>query len=256
MLLTPSIPTLGKLILRVYGEDEILRRDHRKSSSRPIPGRLVNGVWSTLHERGNRKLISYDEVPSHTWVRNAYNAWTMQFLDSDTLGSSTFGVGTLAMKTTSGTGKAFTQPFDIGNAGASNKGFRGASGQAVQGIQAGKGDGAGAAAVYSFENYQLEDLIEEGTTAGDQMNYAAMDDYTVSNVTYSTLVWTLVLQRFMNNNSGTTIVVEEVGLAVEEAGSNDFYLFARDVLGGDAKSVVDMAQLDVTYTIDTPAFPA
>ncbi len=250
-------PQLGKMRLAIYGEDEVLKRNHRKASSRPIPGRMVNGVWSTLHERGDRKLISEDFVDCHTWTRNAYTLWVSQFVDGDSLGSSTFAAGHLTMKRTDGSVETLTTPGDIGGAGVNDSGYRASSGTAIAGIQAGKGDGAGAAAAYSFENFVLEDLIEEGTTSGNQMNYAAMDDYTIAGLTYSSFVWTMVIQRFMNNNSGGSITVEEVALVANMVTpANGRYLMARDVLGGDAKLVADMGQFDCTYTITSPTLPA
>lgn len=256
------MPDLGDLILKVYGEDEVLTRSKKKASSRPIPGRMVwnkeqgKEVWSTLHERGNRKLISYDEVPCHTWVRNAYNFWTMQMLDTDSLGSAVYGAGTLGMRQTNGTQSAFSYPMDIGDAGGVNSGYRGLVASVLGGIHAGLGDKAGGATAHNFEDYKMQDLIEEGTLASEEMNYESMIDHTAANVTYSALVWSCAIQRFMNNNSGGDLTVEEVGLVTKESAHGTSILLSRDVLGGDAKLIADTGQFDCTYTVKSPSFPS
>ena len=257
-------PQLGKMRLAIYGEDEVLRRNHRKASSRPIPGRMVwskpegKMLWSTLHERGNRKLVSEDFVDCHTWVRNALTMWVTQFLDADSLGSSTFAAGHLTMRSTDGTVVQLTTPGDIGGSGAVGAGYRAAAADDTSGIQAGHGDKGQGDVInaYSFEDIVLDNLIGEGTTSGDDFNYSAMDDYTVSLVTYSSFIWTLVVQRFMNNNSGMDITVEEVALVADTTFPSGDFMMARDVLGGDAKLVADEGQFDCTYTITSPTLPA
>ncbi len=251
--------SLGKINLSIYGEDQTLSRPRQHRSSLIVPGRIVNGKWSILHEIGNRKLLSTLSEDAHSFVRNFYNHMVMNAMDSDILGASTYAAGSLGMKNTGGSISAQTTPHRIGTAGVSGSGYRGPSGDASHGCQAGLGDGAGAAAAFSFDDFQLESLIAEGTGT-DQMNYVAMADYTVANVVYAsgTLKWTATYERFMNNNSGNSIVVEEIGLAVDSdvPSGNINFLMARDVLGGSALTIADAGQLKVTYTLSSPALPS
>ena len=184
---------LGKLGLKIYGPDKKLLLPNP-------PGRLVNGVWSPLHEVGDRQLIFADEIDSHSFVRNFENhLYVQQAMDSDTLGSSTYGAGTLGFKDKGGTGRSGISPSDItnsGTAGASGSGYRGASGSDTHGILVGT-----STAAFSFEGFELTAQVAEGTCTGE-MSHVAMADYTAANVVYNscTLKWTTTYERFFNNN--------------------------------------------------------
>lgn len=244
--------SLGKLGLAVYGEDKVLSRPRQHKSSIVVPGRMVKGKWSTLHEVGNRQLVYEDEIDAHSFVRNFYNHMVMQAMDSDSLGDSAYSAGNLAIKRTDATIDTLGLPADIGSAGALDNGYRAGSGVDDFGIQAGRGTGA-----FSFNDFVLGTLIIEGTGT-NQMNYVAMDDYTSANIVYNacTLKWTATYERFLNNNSGGSIDIEEVSLIDEHAGTALWYMMARDVLGCSMLTIADAGQLKVTYTISSPAFPS
>lgn len=258
MTLTSFTWTLEPLGLYVYGEDRVLTRDHRKASSQKKPGRIVNGEWSTLHEIGNRELLTEKHPESHSFVRNFFNHMVMQAMDSDSLGSSAYSAGNLGMKAIGGGLLAFAAPTDIGGAGVSGTGFRAGAGIATQGIQAGLGDGCGGATAFCFNQFALQLQVAEGTCACE-MSHVAMDDYTASNVVYTggcTRTWTTTYERFFNNNSGCTITIEEVALVFEEVVQQNQYMVARDVLGACALCIANTGQLKVTYTITSPQFPS
>lgn len=257
--MTLEIPqfSLGKLVLSIYGKDEVLSHPRQYRSSIDAPGRVVNGKWSTLHEIGKRKLIYADEIDAHSFTRNFYNMMVMMSMDSDSLGSSSYAAGALGMKGLDGTvdtaAHHIVHQLVSSPAGISGQGYRGGSGSTTNGILAGTGTTA-----FTFNDFALDTLIAEGTGSG-QMSYVAMDDYTASNVVYNggTLKWTTTYERFMNNNSGGSIVVEEVGLVADHSTpGGSAYLMARDLLGGSALTIADAGQLKVTYTIVSPAFPS
>ncbi|KKL77667.1 hypothetical protein LCGC14_2032620, partial [marine sediment metagenome] len=188
----------------------------------------------------------------------------MMAMDSDSLGSSSYAAGALGLKGVDGNvdtaAHHVVHQIVASPAGVANQGYRGVAGTNQGGCTAGRGDGAGSAAAFSFNDFILESLIAEGTGT-NQMNYVAMDDYTVANIVYSacTLKWTATYERFMNNNSGGSIVVEEIGLVLKHStpgGATGGYLVARDVLGCSALTIADAGQLKVTYTITSPAFPS
>ena len=249
---TPGF-ALGQIQLTHYGEDEVLSQPRQHASSLIAPGRYIEGKWCTLHEIGNRKLISEDKFDAHSFVRNFYNHMVMQAMDSDILGASTYAAGSLGLKQTSGTIGALADPSDIGNAGSLDNGYRAGAGVDDHGILAGRGTNA-----FSFCDFELQTVVVEGTGT-DQMNYVAMADYTAANVVYTggcTRTWTTTYERFLNNNSGNSITIEEVGLVDELAATSTWLLMARDVLGCSALAIADAGQLKVTYTITSPQFPS
>ncbi len=251
--------TLGPMKFALYGEDENLTHDHRKSSSRP--GRFIlcqtkgEMKWSTNHEVGNRQLIREWEEEAHSFVRNWYTLLVTQAFDIDSLGLTAqcacYAAGKLILKRTNGGFTALTTPMDIGGAGACDAGYRGAAGKCDRGIQVGTGTNAN-----SFEDAQLQTLVLEGCTSG-KLSYVAMVDYTAGcdKPTYSscTTKWTHLVSRFVNNNSGGTIGINEVGLVSATANpGGSFVMVARDKLCATV-CVTDAGQLKVTYTMVSPA---
>ena len=130
-----------------------------------------------------------------------------------------------------------------------------------------KGAGAGAAitlygilvgsgtSAESFEDYVLQTLIAEGTGAG-QLNYVATDVPTKSYVA-GTKTWTITWIRYMNNNSGGDVSVNEVALVTrgEIAGlSNVRWAMSRDKLGATV-TIPNTGQLKVTYSLSL-TFPS
>ncbi len=259
MINVPEI-TLGPMKFALYGEDENLAQNHRKASSRVAPGRFVfcstqgEMRWSTLHEVGNRKLLIEWEEEAHSFVRNWYTLLISQAFDIDALGLTAqcacYGAGKFVIKETDASFTAHTVPMDIGTAGGSNDGYRGAASNCALGVQVGTGTNAN-----SFEDAQLQTKVVEGTGSG-QLSHVAMVDYTAGcdKPTYSscTTKWTHSLFRFFNNNSGGTIGINEVGLVANPNNEGIFFMVARDKLCAQV-CVTDAGQLKVTYTMVSPA---
>jgi hypothetical protein len=119
-------------------------------------------------------------------------------------------------------------------------------GSAATGIVVGTG-----VAAESFEDVALGAIVAQGTGAG-QMSYAAMTEQ-VPTYNSGTLTWTWQAIRILNNNSGGTITVGEVGIyGASSSGTN--YMIMRDKLAATV-GVLNAGQLTVTYTF-TLTFPA
>lgn len=183
---------------------------------------------------------------AHSWVRNAYNALFSMFgVAVSNSGSNSYGAGGLVVKNTAGTaveGSATT----LLTLGKSLSNQLGAIGSAAMGVVVGSSDSA-----ESFDSHVLNTLIANGNSAG-QMAYQAEAS---PSVVYDseTKKWTCVRSRVINNNSGSPIVVNEVGII----GLLDIVqnvLITRDLLASPV-TVPNSGQLTVTYTIEM-TFPA
>ncbi len=184
---------------------------------------------------------------SHSWVRNAYNFLTSFMTAVDLNGSGvTFGAGYINSKTTGAVIKNGNLPGSFGSGNDVEAlnicGFRAGATITTFGIVVGTGVTA-----ESFEDFALVTPIAHGVGAG-QMSYtdtnAPVESYDAPSKTYS-VAW----KRFINNNSGGDITVNEVGLVSKIAdGTNGFnyYLFSRDLT---TTLVANTAQLGVTYTL-------
>lgn len=204
------------------------------------------------------KPLSVYEDRARSWVRNYYNFMTMQTmgLAPGVLGT-TFGGGYLTMKNTSGLtsfAEGTTTTVSARNPinSATDIHYRASAGIATRGIVIGTGTTA-----ESFEHHALAALITNGTSAG-QMSYGAMDAPTT---TYGAGKFTQTIIRYINNNSGGSITVNEAGLyctvyiGSPTASSVDTHMLARDLLSPGV-AVPDTAQLKVTYTIESATYPA
>ena len=198
--------------------------------------------------QGGKVTAVYRDL-SRSWVRNCYN-----FINGQTMGlpggilGTAFGAGTLAVTRTSGTVDAIlTAPTYI-NAYLENRHVRAGSGVTANGIVVGT-----STAAETFEGYILDALIANGTGAG-QMSYAAMDALTAT-WDGGTKKFTQTLVRYINNNSGGSITVNEAGLYYSlTTSANQAFMLARDLLAAGV-AVADTAQLKVTYSIQSPAYP-
>lgn len=93
------------------------------------------------------------------------------------------------------------------------------------------------------DNYALATLIAEGTGAG-QLNYQASLGYVVSAITGG---YRDTYDRQVNNNSGSSITIYEMGLIAIHNGV--YFLLLRDVLG-TPYAVANGAAAVVRYKID------
>jgi hypothetical protein len=227
----------------------------------------INGMCKTLHIMpppvlrlkmevfmGGEKVSHYEDR-ARSWVRNYYNFMTGQSLGlSSGAFGTTFEAGQLTMRNTAGTIRALATSAGVSYTSNStiNVGYftRAAAGITAHGIVIGTGTTA-----ESFEHHALATLIANGTGAG-QMSYAAMDAPTVTwgGVTKK---FTAEVIRYINNNSGGSITVNEAGLAgnmVAGGFSSEFILLARDLVSPGV-DVANTAQLKVTYSIESATYP-
>lgn len=202
--------------------------------------------------------VSHYEDRARSWVRNYYNFMTMQTMGLlfGTLGQ-TFEAGKVTMKRTNGTvetSTVLTANFRGSNtAPMVDHHFRAAAGITAFGVVIGTNNAA-----ESFESHALGALIANGSNAG-QMDYAAMGALTA---TYDagTKKFTQELVRYMNNNSGGSITVNEAGLVCRLTATSwtltttQDYLLARDIQSPGV-AVPNTAQLKVTYTIESATYP-
>ncbi|GAI98907.1 unnamed protein product, partial [marine sediment metagenome] len=109
----------------------------------------------------------------------------------------------------------------------------------------------------SFEDFVLTGMIAEGSGAG-QLNYIRSE---VPGRSYDgpSKVFTITQVRYLNNNSGGAIGVNEVALTTAGMGgwthtAQDQWVMTRDKLPATV-NVPDTGQLKVTYTIQL-TYPA
>lgn len=212
------------------------------------PHLLVNGKIPEglkLDELGIAPALVYD-ARSQSWVRNAYNIVTQQLcaLHPYSLSHSGTGAGSLYNLRTSGAIHSNASYLDYIRGPGD---WVGGLGDTTQGIVVGTDTGA-----EDFNDYALGTLVAHGTGAG-QLSYAAQEATTRA-YTAGTLTWAGTLIRYLNNNSGGAIVIGEVGLYVCVSASPDEML-CRDLIDPTV-SVANTAQLKVTYTITSMAYPS
>lgn len=204
----------------------------------PPPKTFIN---MKVHDASGDLTLDLD-MPSRSWVRNAYNSMAHMFLDLfQTAGSATFGEGSLSVKHNGGTVYRETgYKLQI----SSLNSYQGIAGAAYSGIAVGTSDAA-----ESLDNFSLNTLIAHGTTAG-KLNYNAQTNQG-GTYTSGTKKWSNVLTRVFDNSSGGDIAVKEVGLIAfcYYNSSATYFLFARDLLP-EAVTVANGAHLTVTYTIE------
>ena len=199
-----------------------------------------------VSDKDGNPLLDYS-MPSRSWVRNAYNGLAALFLGGKSANypsESSYGAGSLRLTS-------------IGNSLSTMSvipiwwmdGMTGAAANTNYGIVAGTGTTA-----ESFGHYKLATLIATGNSSG-QLAYQAMSSPAPS-YDSGTKKWTCAVVRVLNNNSGASISVAEVGIYVQgnAFSSNAYHMLCRDLLA-EAVVVPNGGQLTVTYTIEM-TFPA
>lgn len=206
----------------------------------PIPETFVT---MSVYDK-NGKLTNEQSQRSHSWVRNAYTQLICQFasvvgvLSTD----ATYGAGKLNTKNWSGSTQYYTGSGLSYFGSAVGNGWRGTGGAYTHGIVVGTSDLA-----EDFALYNLDELIVHGVTT-DTLSYQAMALPTRT-YTAGTKTWDIVWERYINNNSGGTITIKEVGIIANNLiNLGTFNLIMRDVLSSPVE-LVDSAQLKVTYTV-------
>jgi len=201
-----------------------------------------SAYW-TLETSIKNKIIERKRQPAGSWTRNFWNWMAMSQLSINCNAvTPDFGAGYLTWKTTSGVIKGSTTDIiEIGT--GANFTFETQGGHGYRaGVTTNYGILVGTdATAFSIENYVLGALIANGTGAG-QLSYQGM---AIPSVTWTqgSLTMNVNWNRYMNNNSGGDITVEEVGLAAYT--EQGYILFERHVTGGLA--VPATAQLKCDY---------
>ena len=209
-----------------------------------VDGKIPDGL--KLDELGIEPALVYD-ARAQSWVRNAYNIVVTQMCGLLGAEGLTYGAGGLYNRSTAGSDRNAVSGF---NHWINKPEFWvGAVGSNVQGIVVGTGTGA-----ESFEHHALGTIVAHGGGAG-QMSYTAQD-VTTASYNAGTKVWTSTMIRYLNNNSGGAIVIGEAGIYVYVySASQGYQMLCRDLLAATV-NVPDTAQLKVTYTIESMAYPA
>ncbi len=197
------------------------------------------------------RVTHHHRQRSHSWVRNGYNVLVCAMMALD-YNDAVYGAGNLNIKGTDGTLRrragAILYGYNDPDWESPNCGYQSAAGTLTNGIVVGSGVNA-----ESFEDYTLQTQIAHGTGAG-QLSYAQGEapakSYDAGTKTYS-CVWT----RYLNNNSGGDVTVNEVGL-IMSLNTNYGYrgMVSRDKLGAPVV-VASAGQLKVSYTFSV-VYPA
>ncbi len=230
---------------KIYTEPAASEREYQKLAALgqklgvPIPQAFLE-MKVTMPDG---RVVHHHRQRSHSWVRNAYNVIFSQIACVNTLGL--FGPGTTACKSTGGGNIA--QVSAIGMVTDSSqlqtgRGYTAIAGSVASGIVVGSG-----AAVESFEDFVLQTPIANGVGAG-QLSYIQSNAYVVS-YNAGTLTLSMTATRFMNNNSGGDVLVNEVALYA--IGSNlgaTTWCKSRDHLGATI-TIPNTGQLKVTYVV-------
>jgi hypothetical protein len=205
-------------------------KDRCRELKVPAPPEIMIGL--KVHDKSG-VLVFDDKQRGHSWTRNYYKALCVYFTGSP-LTTATWGAGYLSIKTAAGDvyGSASTAVAGTVRSAV------GSLGSLAAGIVCGTSDAA-----FSTEHYGLQAVIAQGTGAG-QFSYAAQSA-TAAAYTAGTKTWAATLTRIMNNNSGGSITVKEVGLYWLATFTS---LFERSVLDPTV-AVANGAQLTVTYEI-------
>jgi hypothetical protein len=190
----------------------------------------------------NGEVTHRHKQRSHSWNRNYYNLIFVQSAAKNA--QSSFGPGLMGWKLIDGSVQGASRSLSI-------KDFNGVEAMAT-GYRADVGITMGlvvgtSGVEESFEDYALGSLVANGTGAG-QMNYVATETPTKS---YDAETKTMTVQhmRYINNNSGGDISIQEVGIYAYGKVSGDVsVMVCRDVLLAPVV-VPASGQLKVIYQI-------
>lgn len=214
-------------------------RDCLKMHVCPPPKTFIN---MKVHDANGNLTLDMD-MPSRSWVRNAYIGFLGRAVKTSTFPGSSYEAGSGSPKDIGGIirthgyiGGSYAPP-ELVNTSANNS----------YGIVVGSGSDA-----ESFDSFKLSSIIASGTGSG-QLSYAAMSGG-VATYESGTKKWSVVHTRVFNNNGGAEVSVNEVGLYGYVVSVPVTFMLCRDLL--PAPVVVNSAaQLTVTYTIEM-TFPA
>jgi len=208
--------------------------------------------WLEIEVIKNGIVVDHYKDRSHSWNRNAYN-WMMSQLGSvDINGGAVFDAGYINIKNTAGSVQNLSTGVALQYPTTDSYGYKGAAADITVGIVVGSGLGA-----ESFNGYVLGSPIPHGASA----NTLAYNQSNTPTLAWAsgTLTWASSIVRYLNNNSGGTVTVNEVGLYMGGGYSwrNVFgsqftkyiTMVNRDNISASPISCDDASQLRLTYSV-------
>jgi len=228
------------------------RFDEWREKGRRLGLVVPKTTWGYVLQDCDGIVIDEREQLSRSWTRNAYNALILQ-LGGGVTQNTTFGIGKMSSKDTAGSivpvGTNIGLISNVGGDGSpsySNEtvyGYYGGANIATYGIVVGSSNAA-----ENFSDYKLTTPILSGSASGTLV-------YQASTITEAwnggALEYTSTFKRILNNNSGYSVNIGEVGIYAR--GSYNTAMYIRDVIS-PVIEVIDAAQLDIFYNI-TLAYP-
>lgn len=172
----------------------------------------------------------------NTWVRNYSNMFAMLCCGLGATGTGTFGDGHLNVKEISGLISGASSRLDFAAIQAD-------FGETDRGILIGRGP-----AVYSYEDFTLDNQIDHGIGVNEMLHYD-MFDHVQSWVGGGTRQWTSIIKRYFVNRSGLSIGVTEAVLA------RNLVIMSRDIVSPTV-NIADTKACKVTYTIVSGTWPS
>lgn len=233
---------------------EISKRCHELHAVAPV----MATVELEVKDLKTGEVLSRYADLSRSWTRNYYNVMVSQmFSCAAGVMGSTFGAGLLTTKDTAAslhadathTNYLARNLYLYVNESGLDYGWRADVTNNTRGIVIGINTGA---AAESLEDYALNTLITNGSTAG-KMNYQAMAAPTVSWLGTPDFKFKSIGTRQFLNTGGGSIDVKEVGIYMEVFGS--LSCVVRDVLGATV-TCPDPSQVTATYTLYSPSLGA
>lgn len=221
-------------------------KDKCRELSVPPPPDIFIGLQ--VHDKNG--ILVFDDVQrGHSFTRNYYNLMFGMMSGARGSNTSNFGAGHMSGRAIGGTIYGYynylTSSSSYSGGGFTNTGNNISSG----GIVVGSDNTA-----FDKKQYALVSVIAHGNGTG-QLAYQPMSEFSTANIpiyTAGTKTWQQQHARVMNNNSGASITVKEVGMywfgGIYHASSSQCYMVERSVLDPTV-AVANGAQLTVTYTI-------
>jgi hypothetical protein len=209
--------------------------------SKPKSLGVPEAYWEIEVRDKNGKLLERKRVESHSWLRQFIAMLKGEFA---TRHGTTTGNANVSVSDESGTGR--TYPFHLDTQTPTynmNLSTLGDVGDVTQGIVVGSSDTPN-----TITTYALGGKIAHGSGSG-QLVYNAETVEDVTNPSGNDLQFRLT--RTFTNNSGSAVVVKEIGLLIKKRDSGNVsrsFLAVRDVLASPS-SIPDGATMTLRYIV-------
>lgn len=192
-------------------------------------------------------ILNKHEQPIHSWNRNAFNIMACQFLGINSTDDVVFGDAHINIKDQGGdlrgsSSYALSWGGHLGHGGGMNDDERG--------IIVGTGDTEEA-----FDDYVMDSKISDGSGAGELFYFAQFKPTVIWNSDDRT--WTITHERYFKNNDGSSITINEVGIAeyIYATTLQYYILTLRDALSsGIAIASGKVARVAIEF--ETTAWPS